>query len=107
MDSAPGGPRVRKPASLSDAQQAADRMRVLREELAKPELQEVLALSPDQRKRFEDWSSSALAELAQQFDVDTTVAQKRISWGMRIASTLGGIAICAAVVLFFIRYWDI
>ena len=24
---------------------------------------------------------------------------------MRIASTLGGIAICAAVVLFFMRYW--
>lgn len=46
-----------------------------------------------------------LAELARQFDVDTSVSQKRVSWGMRIASTLGGIAICAAVVLFFIRYW--
>ncbi len=43
----------------------------------------------------------ALATLAQQFDVDTTVSQKRVSWGMRIASTLGGLAICAAVVLFF------
>jgi uncharacterized membrane protein len=77
----------------------------LRQELATPELQQVLALTPDQRSRFDDWSRAQLAELAQQFDVDTSASQKRVSWGMRIASTLGGIAICAAVVLFFMRYW--
>lgn len=77
----------------------------MRQELATPELQQVLALTPDQRSRFDDWSRAQLAELAQQFDVDTSASQKRVSWGMRIASTLGGIAICAAVVLFFMRYW--
>jgi uncharacterized membrane protein len=87
------------------AQEAADRIRILREELATGQVQAVLALTPDQRARFDEWSRTALAALAQQFDVDTTSSQKRVSWGMRIASTLGGLAICAAVVLFFMRYW--
>ncbi|WP_180539107.1 DUF2157 domain-containing protein [Nevskia soli] len=87
------------------AQQAADRLRMLREELASGEVESVLALTPDQRLRFDEWSTRRLAELAERFDVDTTVSQKRVSWGMRIASTLGGIAVCAAVVLFFMRYW--
>jgi uncharacterized membrane protein len=87
------------------AQQAADRIRGLRQELASEEIQSVLALTPDQRNRFEEWSTARLSALAQQFDVDTTASQKRISWAMRIASTLGGLALCSAVVLFFTRYW--
>jgi hypothetical protein len=92
-------------ANQQRAQQSADRIRLLRQELATPELQKVLTLTPDQQRRFDDWSRGQLTLLSQQFDVDTSVSQKRVSWGMRIASTLGGIAICAAVVLFFMRYW--
>lgn len=87
------------------AQQAADRILMLREELAGAELSTVLALSSEQRTRFDEWSQGKLTALAQQFDVDTTVSQKQMSWGMRIASALGGLAICAAVVLFFNRFW--
>ncbi len=95
----------RNTAAQRQAQQAADRIRLLRQELSTPELQQLLALTPEQQSRFDDWSRVQLTELAQQFDVDTSASQKRVSWGMRIASTLGGIAICAAVVLFFVRYW--
>ncbi len=91
--------------SQSEAQQSADRIRLLRQELAAPELQRVLELTPEQQRRFDDWAQAQLAELALQYDVDTSISQKRVSWGMRIASTLGGIAICTAVVLFFMRYW--
>src|ERR1700687_2436221 len=91
-------------ANRADAQQAADRIRILREELASPEIQSLLALTPDQQQRFDEWSRARLETLAQQFDVDTTASQKRVSWGLRIASTLGGVALCAAVVLFFMRY---
>lgn len=91
--------------SQQQAQQSADRIRLLRQELAGPEVQEILALTPEQQSRFDDWSRAQLNRLAQQFDVDTSATQKRVSWGLRIASTLGGIAICAAVVLFFMRYW--
>lgn len=48
-----------------------------------------------------------LAELTRQFDIDSTESQKRISWGMRIASTIGGLAFCAAVFLFFYRFWGL
>jgi uncharacterized membrane protein len=91
--------------SRTGAQQTADRIRTLRDELQTPEVRDVLALTPEQQSRFDAWSRGKLAELAQQYDVDTTVSQKHISWGMRIASTLGGLALCAAVVLFFARYW--
>ena len=102
MEQIGGQPPV---SSRTEAQQSADRIRLLRQELATPELQRVLDLSPEQQRRFDEWSRAQLAQLAERFDVDTSVSQKRASWGMRIASTLGGIAICAALVLFFVRYW--
>ncbi|MEO8661587.1 MAG: DUF2157 domain-containing protein [Bryobacteraceae bacterium] len=91
--------------SQSAAQQSAERIRLLRQELATEELQQVLGLSPEQQARFDDWARTRLTQLAQEFDVDTTVSQQRASWGMRIASTLGAFALCAALVLFFMRYW--
>ena len=91
--------------SRSEAQRQADRIRVLREELQELERQGVLELTPEQRSGFQEWSRAKLGELAARFDVDTSTTEKRISWGLRIASTLGGLAICAAVVLFFTRYW--
>src|SRR5882724_3240758 len=93
------------PASRPEAQQQADRIRILREELAEIERQQVLQLTPEQRSRFDAWSAAKLTELTAQYDVDTTESQKRVSWGMRIVSTLGGLAICAATVLFFSRFW--
>ncbi|HVY92339.1 MAG TPA: DUF2157 domain-containing protein [Bryobacteraceae bacterium] len=95
----------RPPRAQHEAQERADRIRLLQQELAQPELQEVLALTPEQNTRFHDWSQAQLHALAADFDVDTSASQKRASWGMRIASTLGAIAICTAVVLFFLRFW--
>src|SRR5436309_3734958 len=89
----------------SEAQRQADRIRLLREELQELERQKVLELTPEQRSRFDEWSAAKLRDLAARYDVDTSVSQKRVSWCMRIASTLGALAICAAVILFFMRYW--
>src|SRR6266540_328082 len=91
--------------SRTEAQRDADRIRLLREGLDELARQGVLELTPDQRTRFDQWAAERLAALAAQFDVDTSASQKRVSWGMRIVSTLGGIAICAAVLLFFARFW--
>ncbi len=78
---------------------------MLREELSAGEVRAVLGLTPEQQQRFDEWSRARLAALAEQFDVDTSASQERASWGMRIASMLGGLAICAALILFFTRYW--
>src|SRR5258705_9748938 len=91
--------------SRTEAQRDADRIRLLREGLDDLARQGVLELTPEQRTRFDQWSSERLSELARQYDVDTSISQKRVSWGMRIVSTMGGIAICAAVLLFFSKFW--
>lgn len=88
-----------------EAQLAADRIRLLRQELSSPELQRILDLTSEQQRRFDEWTQAQIAELARNFDVNGSVSQKRMPRGKRIASTLGGIALCAAVVLFLMLHW--
>jgi uncharacterized membrane protein len=73
-------------------------------ELVDLEREGVLELTPEQRARLDAHIARTLVQLATQFDVDTTESQRQISLGMKIASALGGIALCAAVVLFLARY---
>jgi len=94
-----------KALARRDAQQRADRLRIFRQELAELERQQVLALSDDQRARLEPFLDKTFQDLAAQYDIDTTESQKQLSLGMRIISALGGLALCAAVFLFFYRFW--
>jgi uncharacterized membrane protein len=94
-------------AGKREAQQRADRIRAFRAELAELEREGALTLDAAERATLESHLQRTLAALAERFDVDTTESQKQISWGMRIASTLGGLALCAAVVLFFYRFWGL
>jgi len=88
-----------------EAQRRADRIRAFREELAQLEQEQVLTLDEAQRAAVDEHLQRTLAELTGRFDVDATDSQKQFSWGMRIASTLAGMALCAAIVLFFVRFW--
>jgi uncharacterized membrane protein len=85
-------------------QERADRLRMFQRELVDLEREGVLELTPEQRARLDAHIARTLVQLATQFDVDTTESQRQISLGMKIASALGGIALCAAVVLFLARY---
>jgi len=85
-------------------QQRADRMRTFQRELEELEREKVLELTPEQRERLDAHIARTMADLASKFDVDTTDSQRQISLGMKIASALGGIALCAAVILFLARY---
>ncbi len=88
-----------------EAQHRVDRIRAFREELAQLERERVLTLDEAQRAAVDEHLQRTLAELTGRFDVDATDSQKQFSWGMRIASTLAGLALCAAIVLFFVRFW--
>ena len=90
-----------KALARRDAQRRADRLRIFRQELAELERQQVLALTDEQRARLEPFLEKTLGDLAAQYDIDTTESQKQLSLGMRIISALGGLALCAAVFLFF------
>ena len=91
----------------AEAQKRAGRIRAFREELDQLEREGALELTPEQRGFLDKHHSGLLRSFAARFDVDTTQAQKRISWAMRIASTIAGMALCAAVVLFFYRVWGL
>lgn len=93
--------------SKREAQQRADTIRALREELARLQRQGILVLSDEQRRSVDRNLDQTLTFLANRFDIDTTESEKQVSWGMRIASTIGGLALCAAVFLFFYRFWGL
>jgi uncharacterized membrane protein len=48
-----------------------------------------------------------LEDFSSRFDTDLTKSESQLSWGMRIASTLGAVAFALGVFLFFEYYWDL
>lgn len=101
----PGRRPIAGSSGKQEAQLRADRIRAFREELAQAVRDGGLTLDAAQRAGLENYLQRTLESLAERFDIDTTHSQKQISWGMRIASTLGGVAFFASAVLFFHRFW--
>jgi len=91
----------------AEAQRRADRIRAFRDELADLERDQVLALTAEQGGRLRTHQDALLQRLAGEFDIDLSDTQKQMSWGMRIASLLGAIALCAAVFFLFFRIWGL
>ncbi len=87
------------------AQDRVKRIGIFQTELAQLEQEQALSLTPEQRSRLEAHLQGLLADFQQQYGVDVTEAAQRISWGMRLASLLGGAALLAALVLFLHRVW--
>lgn len=87
------------------AQKRADDIRVFREELARLEADGVLALSAEQARMLRGHHDAVLAGLAAEFDIDRDVRAKQLSWGMRIASFLGALAMAASVFFLFYQFW--
>lgn len=87
------------------AQSRADRIRAFQAELRSLEQEGVVALPADLRHRIEEYHASLLSRFSYDYDIDVSHGQKRLSWGMRIASFLGALALSAAVFFFFYRFW--
>jgi len=94
-------------AGRNEAQTRADRLGIFLDELARIERQQVLVLTPEQRASVESFASQTLQDLTRRYDIDVNSSQKQLSLGMRIVSALGGLALCAAVFLFFYRFWGV
>jgi hypothetical protein len=87
------------------AQQRADQVRAFQAELAALQEEGVFTPDPAVHERLAAHHTTLLAGLAEQYDADTTPATARLSLGMRVAALMGAVALIAAVVLFFLRYW--
>ncbi len=96
-----------QPTGRREAQKLVERIHAFREQLAELTREGALDLTIEQRTRLDLHLNKTLSELAGRFDVDISVSQKQISLGMRVLSTLGGLAFCAAVFLFFYRFWGL
>jgi uncharacterized membrane protein len=93
--------------SKAEAQKRADLIRSFRDELRNLEREGILPLSEEQRQGLLRYHEDTLRDLSRRFDIDATEAQKQLSWGMRIASFLGALALCAAAFFFFYRIWGL
>ncbi len=88
-----------------DAQRHVERIHAFQQQLDELVREGVISLTGEQRERLDSHLAKSLAALAERFDLDMSDSQKRISLGMRVLSALGGLALCAALVLFFYRFW--
>ena len=93
--------------SKGEAQRRADRIAAFRAELASLEREGVLALPEEQRNRVAAHHEALLRDLAERFDVDVSEGEKQLSWGMRIASFLGALALAASAFFFIRRFWGL
>jgi hypothetical protein len=87
-----------------EAQQRVEQIHAFRREL-EVLARERLSLPDEVRRHLEAHHDRTLADLARLYDVDVNASQRRFSLGMRILSTLGGAALCMALVLYFYRVW--
>lgn len=97
-------PAVTSTSRIS-AQQRVDEIRVFRQEQARLETEGVLALSSEQSQALRAHHDAVLARLASEFDIDRDARAKQLSWGMRIASFLGALALAASAFFLFYQFW--
>src|SRR3546814_20587335 len=79
----------------------------LRDGLSALVQEDVLDLSPADRSAVAAYHDGLLADYARRYDTDLTRSESQLSWGMRIASTLGAIAFALGVFFFFEYFWDL
>jgi uncharacterized membrane protein len=92
-------------SSRQEAQQRADQIQAFQNELSRLEREGVIVLSAEQRRRVAEYQHSLLADYTQNFDIDQNTRASQLSWGMRIASLLGALALSASVFLLFYQFW--
>lgn len=88
-----------------EAQARADRIAAFRTELEALERERVLMLPEDVRAAVQAHHAGLLQRFAADYDIDLSREQKKLSWGMRLASLFGALALSAAVFFFFYRFW--
>ena len=93
--------------SRTTAQRRADQIHHFRRELELLAAEGALQLGAEQRQRIDAHHDALLAELAREFDIDEDARSRQLSWGMRIASLLGALALAASVFFLFRQFWGL
>lgn len=87
------------------AQRRSDAIASFRQELAQLESEGVLQLAAEQKAAIAAHHQQLLAGFAASFDIDRNAEARQLSWGMKIASFLGALALAASVFFLFYQFW--
>lgn len=94
-----------KEKSKEEAQARADRIGQFQAELKALREDQVLQLTEEQEASVSTYHKNLLAQFSETFDIDISSKEKRLSFGMRIASFLGALALAVSVFFLFYQYW--
>ena len=94
-----------KEHSKEEAQNRADQIGHFNAELKSLEDDRVLKLNDDQLASVFNYHKKLLAQFSETFDIDINNKEKRLSFGMRVASFLGALALAVSVFFLFYQYW--
>ena len=95
------------PASRAQAQQRVDDIQVFYRELKQLEESQVLALEAEQTQALRQYHQGLTERYRQAFEIDPDNAARQLSWGMRIASLIGALALAASLFFLFFRFWGL
>ncbi|MCW8875532.1 MAG: DUF2157 domain-containing protein [Kangiellaceae bacterium] len=92
-------------SDVLQAQSRIDQINSFQQELSCLEANAGLTLSNEQQESINSYHRAIIKKLSQQFDLDLSVKEKQLSWGMKIASLLGALAMAAGLFFLFYRFW--
>ncbi|MEE9499076.1 MAG: DUF2157 domain-containing protein [Nitrospinaceae bacterium] len=95
------------PPNREQAQQRIDRIHAFQREMATLKSEGILEISQEDQDSISQYHSLLIDDFSNRFDTDSSVIEKKLSWGMRILTFLGGLALCASVFFFFYRFWGL
>lgn len=87
------------------AQGRSDRIEAFNAELAQLARERVLTLTPEQYRQVVDHHADLIARFREHYEIDRSRRERQLSWGMRIVSFLGALALAASVFFLFYQYW--
>lgn len=93
--------------SQEDAQQRVEQINAYKQE--RIALQQAGIYSPDENENqlIDHYHQQLIKQLCERFDVDTTANSKQLTFGMKIASLFGALAMAVSIFFLFYQFWGL
>ena len=88
-----------------EAQQRTEQIKAFTEELKSLQSESDFGLTAEQTEQLNAYHSHKLAQLKELFDVDISSRSRQLSWGMKIASLFGALAMTSSIFFLFYHFW--
>lgn len=92
-------------SSKYDAQKQIDQINAFHQEVKILEQSNILALTQNQQESVQTYHQGIMAQLVEQFDIDTSPKQKRLSTGLKVISFITALTLGASLFFLFYQFW--